>query len=345
MAETISTQRRYNAGVQRAKGLLEMAAALYDSSLSAEATRGSGGVTQVDSRMGSRVSITVQASNARPDGVAMTLTAGGFYEALEAVARGELSLLWMNPSVALTMAVQGTGPFKKALPLRAIAVFPSPDSMAFAVRRSAGMKSIKEIVERKLPLKVSTREAIVPPYHEDCTMYTVNAILDAAGGSLAGIQEWGGELRTVPRPSDEVRADHIAGGWADAVFDEGVPSWAPEAIANGFDFLPIEGDVLEAMKAMGFRASFLRKEEFPGLKADVPTVDFSGWPMVVHADMPDDVAYALCETLELRQNAIPTDNFKPLDLKQLAGDDGECPLDVPLHAGAERFYRERGLLA
>jgi TRAP-type uncharacterized transport system substrate-binding protein len=340
----MANQRRYNAGVQRAKGLLEMAAALYDTSLSNVASRGTAGVTQVDSRMGSRVSITVKASNARPNAVDMTLTAGGFVDGLEAVAKGELSLLWMNPSVALTMAHRGTGPFKQPLPLRAIAVFPSPDAMAFAVRRSSGITSIKDIVDRKLPLKVSTREAIAPPFHGDCTMYAVDAILRAAGASLPAIQQWGGELRTVPRPSDGARMDHISSGWADAVFDEGVPSWAPDAIANDFEFLPIEGEVQDAMAALGFRASFLRKEEFPGLKVDVPTVDFSGWPMVVHADMPGDVAYALCETLELRRDAIPTDNFKPLDLQQLVGDDGECPLDAPLHPGAERFYRERGLL-
>ena len=27
---------------------------------------------------------------------------------------------------------------------------------------------------------------------------------------------------------------------------------------------------------------------FPALPADVPTVDFSGWPMVVRADMPEE---------------------------------------------------------
>ncbi|MCH7607415.1 MAG: hypothetical protein IIC94_02425, partial [Chloroflexi bacterium] len=45
-----------------------------------------------------------------------------------------------------------------------------------------------------------------------------------------------------------------------------------------------------------------------------------------------------------RADAIPTDNAKPVDMAQLAGDDSEAPLDVPLHPGAERFYRERGYL-
>jgi TRAP-type uncharacterized transport system substrate-binding protein len=80
------------------------------------------------------------------------------------------------------------------------------------------------------------------------------------------------------------------------------------------------------------------------MKENIPTIDFSGWPMVVRADMPNDVAYALCEALEIRRKVIPTDNFKPLRISQLCANDAEGPFDVPLHPGAKRFYRERGYL-
>jgi hypothetical protein len=44
--------KRYNAGIQRAKGLLEIAAALYDTSLSHQTRRAAEGVLQTDSRVG-----------------------------------------------------------------------------------------------------------------------------------------------------------------------------------------------------------------------------------------------------------------------------------------------------
>ena len=66
--------------------------------------------------------------------------------------------------------------------------------------------------------------------------------------------------------------------------------------------------------------------------------------MIVHADLPNEVAYALCEAIELRKEVIPTDNFKKLDMAQLCSNDAEAPFDVPLHPGARRFYRERGYL-
>jgi TRAP-type uncharacterized transport system substrate-binding protein len=95
---------------------------------------------------------------------------------------------------------------------------------------------------------------------------------------------------------------------------------------------------------MVYRSGIVPKSFFKRMKNNVPTIDFSGWPMVVRADMPNDVAYALCEALELRCKTIPTDNFRPLKIAQLCANDAEAPFDVPLHPGAKRFYRERGYL-
>ena len=95
---------------------------------------------------------------------------------------------------------------------------------------------------------------------------------------------------------------------------------------------------------MGYRPSVMSRCGFRGLDGEVQTVDFSGWPMIVRADMADELAYALCEAIELRKQAIPTDNFKPLSMAQLCANDDEAPYDAPLHPGAKRFYQERGYL-
>jgi len=134
----------------------------------------------------------------------------------------------------------------------------------------------------------------------------------------------------------------IEDGNINAIFDEGILSWGQAAVDNGFRYLPIEGKVKDRMVAMGFRPTVMSKARFPGIPEEVETLDFSGWPMVVHADMADDVAYALCEAIETRKEAIPTDNYKPLDMTQLCTDDEETACDVPFHPGALQFYRERG---
>ena len=325
--------KRYNSGIQRAKGLLEIAAGLYDSSLSHETRRAAEGVLQTDSRVGRvfRLSLGVRSSGPTDD-VPISFATGSFTEII-AVAEGKYSLAWVNPSAMLTMAYRGKGPFKKPLPLKTIATFPSFDVMGFAVRESTGITSLAQIKQQRMPLRVSTGHLPKSDLTASATMFTVSATLKAAGFTLADIKKWGGKIHSVPRPSDPSRRAAIEDGSIDAVFDEGIKSWGQSAIDNGFRYLPIDGAVLRHLKSLGYRTSAMSRCGFRGLPGEIPTVDFSGWPMIVHAELADEVAYAICEAIELRKDAIPTDNFKQLDMAQLCRNDDEAPYDVPLHPG------------
>ncbi len=337
-------RRRYNAQIQRAKGLLEMAAALYDSSLSFQTTRAAEQVLQTESRVGQSIKLSLKATRAqRENGVSLSFAADGFRE-IRAVAEGKITLVWINPSVAVTLACRGKGPFRKPLPLRTIAVFPSYDVMGFAVHESTGITSLAQIRKERFPLRLSTGQTSKSALMQNPTMFTVAAVMKAAGFTVADIRKWGGKIQSAPRPSHPDRRAAIENGTINAVFDEGIKSWGQTALHHGFRYLPVDGEALERLMAMGYRASVVPRSRFQGMPEDVPTLDFSGWPMVVHADMPDDVAYALCEAIEARKDLIPTDNYKPLDVARLCADDEETPCDVPLHPGAERFYRERGYL-
>ena len=339
----VQTIKRYNAGIQRAKGLLELASGLYDSSLASESWKAAEGVLQTDTPIGNALKLSLTPKRNDPKGIALSFTTGGV-AAIRAVAEGKFSLAWVNPSVLLTMAYRGKGAFHKRLPLRTIAVFPSYDVMGFAVRESTGITSISQIKKERLPIKVSIRRMDKASRKDDSTMFTVAEVLRAAGFTLEDIHRWGGEIHLASRPSDPARRAGIESGEVDAVFDEGIKSWARTALENGFRFLPVEGSILKHMATLGYRPTRMTKAEFPGIPAEVQTLDFSGWPMIVRADMRDDVAYALCETIEKRKDLMPTDNYKPLDIAQLCANDEESPYDVPLHPGATHFYRERGYL-
>lgn len=337
-------KHRYSAEIQRVKGLLELAAAIYDSSLSFKTTRAAEQVLQTESRVGYLLKLSLTAHRSqRENGVSLSFAADGFRE-LKAVAQRKVSLAWINPSVAATMAFKGKGPFSKPLPLRAIAVFPSYDVMGFAVHESIGITSLSQIRKERIPLRLSTGQTTKQALAHSPTMFTVGAVMKAAGLTLADIRKWGGKIQSVSRPSHPDRRAAIQDGSINAVFDEGIKSWGQTAVDHGFRYLPVDGEVLERLMGMGYRPSVVPKSRFQGMAKDVKTVDFSGWPMVVHADMPDDVAYALCEAIEARKGLMPTDNYKPLEIAQLCANDEETPCDVPLHPGAERFYRERGYL-
>jgi TRAP-type uncharacterized transport system substrate-binding protein len=336
-----SLKHRYSAEIQRTRGLLELAAALYDTSLSFQTTRAAEQAVQTESRVG--YSLTLALTATREKGISFSFAADGFRE-LQAVSQGRLTLAWINPSVAATMAFKGKGLFSKRQPIRTIAVFPSYDVMAFAVHESTGITSLGQIRKERIPLRLSTGTTSPSWIKYSPTMFTVAAVIKAAGFTFADLRNWGGKIQSVTRPSHPDRRDAIEQGTINAIFDEGIKSWGQSAIDAGFRYLPVGGAILNKLTAIGYRQSFLPRSRFPTLPEDVPTVDFSGWPMVVRADMPEDVAYALCEAIEVRKAIMPTDNFKPLDMAQLCANDEEAPYDVPLHPGAKRFYREKGYL-
>ena len=337
------TIKRYNSGIQRAKGFLELAAALYDSSLSSESWKAAEGVLQTDARLGNALRLSLTAKSNDRKGLSLSFATGSFRE-IKAVAEGKFSLAWVNPSVLLTMAYRGKGPFRRRLPLRTIAVFPSYDVMGFAIHESTGITSLSQIKKERFPLKLSTRLVTPSALRENSTMFTVAAVMRAAGFSFAELRKWGGKVHLASRPSDPARRASIENGTVNAIFDEGIKSWARTALENGFRFLPVEGAVLKSMVAMGYRPTIMPKSRFHGMAEDITTIDFSGWPMIVRADMPDEAVYPICEAIEKRKDVIPTDNYKPLEMAQLCANDEEAPYDVPLHKGAERFYRERGYL-
>ncbi|MGH7090592.1 MAG: TAXI family TRAP transporter solute-binding subunit [Stellaceae bacterium] len=337
---------RYNSAIQRAKGLLELGAALYDTSLSYRRTRSGSPAPQINSRLGTQLSLRLDAREgaapAEDGGIPLSFGVDGHRANLMAVAEKTLSLLWINPAAAVALAVKGCPPFPGPQPLRAIASFPSWDAAVLAVHESTGITAIEQIRERRYPLRVSTRDPVAPPFDEEATMFAVNTLIGAAGFSFDDIRAWGGSVSTVPRPSYPDRAEAVRSGKIDAIFDEGVLSWGQFAIAHGFRILSVEGEARRRVEAAGYDLVTLTQSRIPGLAAPVQGIDFCGWPMVVHAEMDEDVVWALCEALEARRLAIPTDNYRPLDLSGLCSNGAETPLGAPLHPAAERFYRERG---
>jgi hypothetical protein len=243
-----TVKHRYSAEIQRTRGLLELAAALYDTSLSFQTTRAAEQAIQTESRVG--YSLTLALTATREKGVSFSFAADGFRE-LQAVSRGKLSLAWINPSVAATMAFRGKGLFSKRQPIRTIAVFPSYDVMAFAVHESTGITSLAQIKKERVPLRLSTGIVSKSSLIYSPTMFTVSAVMKAAGFTFANLREWGGKIQSVSRPSHPDRREAIEKGAINAIFDEGIKSWGQTAIDAGFRYLPVEGGILKAVGGAG----------------------------------------------------------------------------------------------
>jgi len=283
-----------------------------------------------------RVSLRAQGAADWP----VTLFASDGPAAIEEVARGAVQLAISNPAGYLALPARGTGPYGTPIPLRAVTVIPSPDQLAFAVAEKTGIKSLAEIRERRYPLRVSLRGQRDHALHP-----IVDEVLKAAGFSLDDIVSWGGQVRYDPGlPRRNNRLDAVARGEVDMVIDEGVRGWIDLAAGSGMRVLPLDEPLLVKLEALGLRRAVIPKERYPHLPEDVPTLDFSGFAVYTHADVPDAVIGAICAALEARRDLIGWQEPGPLPLDSMCRDTAEAPLVIPLHPAAEKFWRERGYL-
>ena len=262
-------------------------------------------------------------------------------DAIAEIAAGDADIAIINPAAPVTLALRGTGPFKDPIPVRAVTIIPSLDRMAFAVAARTGLESISDIREKQFPLRLSLRGHLRHSVH-----FFLSEVLSAAGFTLEDIARWGGEIRYDDRMANgPVRMNALANGAIDAIFDEAVGTWGNEALAAGMRFLSFAERPLQKLEAMGFRRATITKSQCSRLNRDVVSLDFSGWMVFTRADVPDEVVRAFCHALEARKDRIPWQGEGPLPLESMCRDTPACPLDVPLHPAAEKYWRERGYLA
>ncbi len=257
-----------------------------------------------------------------------------------AVARKELEMAIVNPGALLTQAYRGTGLFPRPLPVRVIATYPSWDRFVFALHPRTGVTSLAQVKERKLPLRISVRE---DPTHS--THVLISQALALYGFSIADVESWGGSLQLNGGPGDQRRLNALKSEAIDAVFDEGIGMWLDAALEAGMKPLKLEPAIMEKLQAIGWRKAVLPKKVHTRLAADTEVIDYSGWPLYADASLPPELAYKVCGALQARMDEIEWEkkSWSPFPGMAGLGQITEAtPREVPLHPGAEQWYREHG---
>ncbi len=321
--------RRVNSRMMRAKMALEIATALY---------------TERMFDLGNVTTISINSGSDEPQFAPLRIGIngdlnGGMRAPIE-VGKKRVDVACVNPSAVVTMAYRGKGFFKEKMPIRALAALPSWDRIAFAVSKELNLKSLTEIRERRIPLRISTRSSGV----DNTTYYTLSKIFSFYGLSFNRIKSWGGDIEEIAWPSSTIRKDSIRRRKVDAIFDEGINSWLPEALDNGYEVLHMERSVIKEMEKLGFREATIPRSRFRKLKEDIRTLDFSGWPLITHRWLSDDMAYSICESIDARQKSIPVDDPGPLNMRTICKDTENGPLAIPFHPGARKYYEKNGYL-
>jgi TRAP-type uncharacterized transport system substrate-binding protein len=269
------------------------------------------------------------------------LASGSSASSIRDVIAKRADLALVNPSSALMQAYRGCGPFKTPQPVRLIAVLPSEDQFVFAARPDIGMTHLEDFAVARLPLRVSLRGS---PDH--CMHDILNAITAEAGFAWADIEARGGAILYdggVPRPGSP-RFLSCVEGEIDALFDEGSGEWLAAATEAGMTILSLRSETVQRLEAIGFRKAWLRKADFPELATDVLTIEFSGWPFFVHADLPDSKVRGICQALDSRRHLIPWQGEGGIPIETMVRDTPATPHFIPMHPAAEAFWHERGYI-
>ncbi|MFC0178546.1 TAXI family TRAP transporter solute-binding subunit [Thorsellia kenyensis] len=104
--------------------------------------------------------------------------------------------------------------------------------------------------------------------------------------------------------------------------------------------VPIEKDIVEKIGSAAYGAGIIPANTYEGQATDVPTVTITN-VLVTHEDVSDDVAYEMTkgvfENLDKLKNAHSA-------AKDINPETAHQNLPIPLHPGAEKYYKEKGLL-
>lgn len=260
------------------------------------------------------------------------------FDGVDAVAKREADLAIMNPAAGLMMAYRGIGPYSSPQPVRQIAVIPSLDQYAFAVRPETGLTSFEQIAQIRPRLVFALRSQ-----RNHCMNVMLHDIVAAAGFSLEDIQSWGGEVRyegMIPFP-DSPKFGSAVKGDTNALIDEAADMWVNHAMDAGMVILPLAEATVRKLEVRGYRRGVLKKSLFPKLPHDYLTVDFSGWTIFCHAELPDTRVRQICAALDASKHLIRWQSEGPLPVERMCREAEDTPQMVPFHSAAEQFWKER----
>ena len=265
-----------------------------------------------------------------PGLIASALAANGSVANVNAIQGGTLESGFVQSDVA-NWAYTGTGIWegKPAVEkLRAIANL-YPESIHIVASAASGIKSVADLKGKKVSMDEPGSGTLVD----------ARIILEGYGLSEADIQA------EFLKPNQA--ADRMRDGQMDAFFFVGgYPAGAIAELASqhAITLVPIEGEAAAAIRA---KYTFFAEDKFPGGTYDGAGDDVAtlavGAQWVTSADQPEELIYEITKALwnESTRKLLDSGHAKG---KAIRPETALAGVGIPLHPGAERFYREAGLL-
>lgn len=251
------------------------------------------------------------------------------------VAKGQVQIAHAQGAL-LTAAKNGNEPYRESMPnLRSLFKINDDCRLLLFVRDDAPIPSLAAIAEKKIPVRFS------PATRGSTNDMFSRWTLGTYGIDYHKIQDWGGVVTyiTFDAMVDAMKDNQLdMVGWN----GPGFPSFLRQILlTKQVRFLPVGDKELDQLKARGLRASVIKAGEFEGaVKEDIPCVT-DVTEIICSEDLPDDIAYKIVKVWTEHSKDIALANpgygtYDPtISCKGTA---------LPLHPGAEKYYREAGYL-
>jgi TRAP-type uncharacterized transport system substrate-binding protein len=219
------------------------------------------------------------------------------------------------------------GPRKQ---LRLIAKIQMPTYYTIAINSKSGITDLRQIAEKKLPVRLVARGGVTEGINA--------AFLEYYGLSEEKITSFGGTASgTYIRGSDV----DVVVGWAALMNAPEYAVWYDAPQQHDFRYVEMPADLrTKLMKEFRVEEHVAPEGLLRGVVRRFTTIVRNGTVVYGRADMPDAFAYSVARALDehksVLQWSIMPFSYDPKTVWQLG--------EVPLHPGAEKYYRERGYL-
>jgi TRAP transporter TAXI family solute receptor len=202
------------------------------------------------------------------------------------------------------------------------------------VSKKLNITSVKEVKDKKLPVKLFSQPV------GSLGEFAARQVLRAYGLSYADLKSFGGADTHV---GYNVIVDAFKDGRADmliAVVTPKHPSITEITTFSDVKFLELEPDVVKGLQGLGYKPATMPADMFKNQNQPVKTVGFPT-VLITNAALAEPIAYTVTRTIVENKEALvrghagfsefePKDAWKPDEV------------GIPLHPGAERYYREKG---
>jgi TRAP transporter TAXI family solute receptor len=265
-----------------------------------------------------------------PGLVASALASNGSVANVNAIAGGSLESGFAQSDVA-TWAQSGTGIWEGKPAVTKLAAIANlyPESIHLVARADAGIKSVADLKGKRVSLDEPGSGTLVD----------ARIILEGYGLSESDI------VAEFLKPDQA--ADRMRDGAMDAFFFVGgYPAGAIAELASqhAVTLVPIDGDAAAAIrqKYPFFAADLVPAGTYEGVDAEVTTLSV-GAQWVTSTDQPEELIYGITKALwnDNTRKLFDAGHAKGKQIRKETALDG---VGIPLHPGAERFYKEAGLL-